>query len=593
MIEEFEKGRFYTAYEYFGGHEVPGGNGTEYVFRVYAPGAVRVELISESNGWDGRGFEMKPVGKNGIFELYCAGVEPGSMYKYKLFGQDGRQEDHADPFGFACEPAPGTASVFHIFQDDVWSDNAWMTARNNGANAPVNIYEMHLGSWRRGRNGEAYSYRELAEILIPYLLEYGFTHVEFMPLTEYRDEDSKGYAPTDFFAPASRYGKPEELMFLINRCHENGIGVLMDLVLDEFGVRPDGLAHFGDSLVYEKEEGSDKLKFDLSKTFVQSFLKSAAHFWLGRYHVDGLHFIHGDQIQRTGEGSSFLRELAGRLHEDFPGIMLIGEGKDGNEEQTGTESPAVYDYIWDTDWREEVLDYFSMAPWDRQERQSVLTRYGRPAEGMYSILPVSHEGAARGGHMVVNNLWGTYEEKYAQARALYSYLYTFPGKKLNFMGNETAQFREWDVAKELDWMVLLEEEHKEFAWFFRKLAGIYRDHPALYAQEGCRESFTVLSSTEENSNRIAFERKGGGEELLVVLNLEGEDCEEWKLGYPDMAVIKEIFNSDLPEFGGDGLVNPGEIRAMKKAVGGFPYHFILKSPAYSCCIFRVEREKIE
>ena len=502
----FYTGKEFEAYRFLGAHACEKGT----VFRTFAPNAQRISLIGEFNGWQET--PMQKVHDGNFWECYAENAQKGMMYKYKIYGADGSCIDHCDPYGFYAELRPNSASIIYDTTNYHFTDGEWMKKRSIHREAPLNIYEVHFGSWRKKVNDDPegwYTYREMADLLIPYLNENGYNYVELMPLSEHPCDESWGYQNTGFFAPTSRYGTPDDLRYFVNACHKHKIGVLMDFVPVHFAVDAYALWNYDGSALYEypnqdvgySEWGS--CNFDFTKGPVCSFLKSAANYWLTEYHFDGLRM---DAISRViyymgdpsrGEnvcGVKFLKSLNRGLKWIHPSAILCAEDSTDYPMVTKPvdEGGLGFDYKWDMGWMNDTLNYFRTPPDERVNHYHKLTFSMMYYYSEKYILPLSHDENVHGKATVIQKMYGDYDDKFPQARALYMYMYAHPGKKLNFMGSELAQFREWDEKREQDWDILKYPMHDGFMHFMKKLCNMYLEIPSLSRWDDAPEGFRWL-----------------------------------------------------------------------------------------------------
>lgn len=490
-FSEYYAGNCFDAYRWLGAH--PCGNGT--VFRVHAPEARGVSVIGEFNGWQDSPLVRIADGK--FWEVYIEGARPGQMYKFRVHHSGGVTE-HCDPYGFGMELRPNFASIIRDIDSFAFTDDEWLKSRPTWHGDALNIYEVHLGSWRTNPDNEngCCTYREIAPRLVRYLKKAGYNCIELMPLNEYPCDESWGYQATGFFAPTSRYGTADDLKYFVNYCHRNGIAVFIDFVPVHFAVDSYGLANFDGTPMYESqfkdiaysEWGS--CNFDHTKPVVNSFLKSAADYWLSVYHFDGLRMdaisrvIYWNGDQNRGEnvcGIRFLKTMNMGLKARHPSAVLCAEDSTDYPRVTKSvgEGGLGFDYKWDMGWMNDTLDYMRLSPEDRVPAYHKLTFSMMYNYSEKFILALSHDECVHGKASIVQKMNGQYEDKFPQARALYMYMYAHPGKKLSFMGNELGQLREWDEKREQDWQVLSYPMHDSFAKFMRKLCGIYLKKPVL------------------------------------------------------------------------------------------------------------------
>lgn len=528
---DFYTGNSFDAYEFMGAHIVNGG----VMFRTYAPGAAGVSLIGEFGDWE----EMPMERVDNFHELFVPGAKEGMMYKYRIYERGGRVIDHCDPYGFGMELRPNNASVIRDLSAYKFTDSRWMRQRSDMKDEPLNIYELHLGSWRRDSEGGFLSYTEIGKELIPYLKENGYNYIEVLPLAEHPADESWGYQVTGFFSPTSRYGTASELMELVDMLHNSGIGIIMDYVPVHFAVDDYALAYYDGTALYEypstdvgcSEWGSHN--FMHSRGEVRSFLKSAANYWLREYHFDGLRmdairnliYWNGDEARGVnGGGVQFLQTLNDGLRSRHRGIMLIAEDSTSYSGVTrpSSEGGLGFDYKWDMGFMHDTLSHFQS---DAEERAACYNRLTFSMMYFYNeryLLPFSHDEVVHGKATIVQKMNGDYEKKFPQARALYMYMYAHPGKKLNFMGSEFGQLREWDELREQDWELLRYPIHSGFARYMRDLCLVYENHPALYADDYSPDGFKWLICEDDGSCVYAFERTGKGERIITVLNLSDE-----------------------------------------------------------------------
>lgn len=594
----FYTGTIFDAYKYLGAHTNWDCKGT--TFRTYAPAAAGVAVIGEFNGWQGT-----PMNRidHSFFEVYVENANEGQMYKYRIFHRDGSYTDHCDPYGFGMELRPASASIIRHYEKYQFTDEAWMEKRTDCKDKPLNIYEIHLGSWKRKHSadrlaepekneeitgiqqeekenfGSFYSYTELADLLIPYLKENGYNYVEFMPLSEHPCDESWGYQCTGFFSPTSRYGTIYELMELVDQCHQNDIGILLDFVPVHFAVDSYGLARYDGTELYEYP-GSDVTRsewgscnFIHSRGEVRSFLQSAAEFWLNEMHFDGLRmdaisnmiYWQGDERRGVnGNSVAFIRYMNGKLKEMHPGIILAAEDSTSFPQVT---VPACYgglgfDYKWDMGWMHDTLEMFQTGPEYRNRDYHKLTFSMMYFYDESYLLPLSHDEVVHGKATVLQKMNGDYEKKFPQAKTLYMYMYTHPGKKLNFMGSEIGQLREWDEKREQDWDILKYPVHDAFHTFMRELNKIYLGYPALSSRDYDRDGFRWADCNLESQCVYAFIRTDGEQEILTILNLSDRKQDyTYNLFNEEKASL--LLSTDDERFGGSK-----KIPKRKRAVTG-------------------------
>lgn len=560
----FYTGKIFDAYEYLGAH--PDETGT--VFCTFAPAASSIQVIGEWNGWEGS--PMEKIHDGNFWECRIPEALPGMMYKFKITGPDGSVVDHCDPYGFQMELRPGGASVITAPSAFSFTDQKWMRSRNPRKEEPLNIYELHAGSWRC-REGEApdcwYTYEELADLLIPWLLENHYNCLEFLPLSEHPADISWGYQNTGFFSPTSRYGTPDGLRALVNACHKNGISVLLDFVPVHFALDSYGLSRYDGTSLYEyphqdvgvSEWGS--CNFMHSRGEVRSFLQSAAWYWLKEFHFDGLRmdaisnmiYWQGDPARGVNNAAvQFLQNLNSGLKERNPGVILCAEDSTSFPGVTKpvAEGGLGFDYKWDMGWMHDTLSYFQSAPEYRTRDYHRLTFSMQYFYDETFLLPLSHDEVVYGKATILQKMNGDYEKKFPQARAFYLYMYAHPGKKLNFMGNEIGQFREWDERRQQDWDLLRYPLHDAFLHFMRELNRIYLNCPALSAGDYSREGFAWLDCQSEEDCIYAFLRRGKGQTLIALFHLSDAEDVSYSLTLPGISRLRLLLASDADTWGG-------------------------------------------
>lgn len=563
-LQEFYEGQSFDAYGYFGARKEKDG----VMFRTYAPGAAKVTVFGEFNHWTEE--EMQQDGQSGVYELKSAKAEVGMMYKYCIYAKGGWRVEHCDPYGFGMELRPNSASYIVDLSEYRFHDAKWMKNRDKNYNRPLNIYEVHLGSWRtneKDANGW-YRYHEIADQLIMYAKENGYTHLEFLPLSEHPADCSWGYQNTGYFSPTSRYGTARDLMELVDKCHQAGIGVIMDFVPIHFATDYYGLANYDGTQLYEyvQSDVTDSewgtRNFDYSRREVCCFLQSAANYWLKEYHFDGIRM---DAISRAiywqGEPErgvnpcalSFIRNMNAGLQKLHPSAMLIAEDSTAFPKVT---APVEYDglgfdYKWDLGWMNDTLNYFKTPPQERAEHYYQLKFSMDYFYNELYLLALSHDEAVHGKATIIQKMWGGYEDKFRQCRALYLYMMTHPGKKLNFMGNEIAQFREWDERRQQDWELLKFPMHDGFYHYVRTLNELYCRENILYEKEYDRERFRWLVDDAKEQSVYVYERGKGENTLVAAFNFskEKQECVIEKLLKCEK--LTEILNSDWDIYGGE------------------------------------------
>lgn len=558
----FYTGKVFDAYKYMGAHIEEDG----VVFRTYAPNALKVELVGDFNNWEGT--EMKRIEDGKFFECRVPNLKEGMLYKYRIYSKNGDCIEHCDPYGFGMELRPNTASIIRDLNEYKFDDDEWIKNRTDCKDKPLNIYEVHLGSWKKKEGNTWYNYRELEDKLIPYVKEYGYNYIEIMPLSEHPCDESWGYQNTGFFSPTSRYGTATDLKSLINACHKNNIGVLMDFVPVHFAVDSFALANYDGEPLYEYSYDDIAISQWGSKNFmhskgeVRSFLQSAANYWIEEYHFDGLrvdalsNIIYWQGDSNRGENKDavdFIKGMNQGLKYMHPNIILAAEDSTAYPKVTAPieEGGLGFDYKWDMGWMNDTLEYFKLHPYDRRRAYHKLTFSMMYFYSEHFLMPLSHDEVVHGKATIIQKMHGEYDDKFKQARALYMYMYAHPGKKLNFMGNEIGQFREWDEKKEQDWNLLEYPMHNKFHRFMRDLSLVYINHPALFKNDYETEGFNWVNCHEEEKCIYVFERICKDEKILALFNFSDAYHKGFEVPIEDKT-LEILMDSSISEYGGDG-----------------------------------------
>jgi len=585
-------------------------------FRVWAPNAGRVSVVGEFNRWDGRCHPMASLGASGVWELFIPELAAGTLYKFELRNRhSGAVEVKADPYARQFEPRPATACKVVAPSTYGWGDNDWMTRRAgwDWLHAPLSIYEMHPGSWMRHPDGRFYSYRELAERLPAYLADLGYTHVELMPIMEHPLDESWGYQCTGYFAASSRFGKPDDLKFLIDACHQAGVGVLLDWVPGHFPSDAWALAHFDGSALYEHEDPRLKVHpdwgthvFNYGRNEVRSFLLSSAHWWMSEFHVDGLRvdavasMIYLDYSRKAGEwlpnryggrenleAIDFLRTMNEMVHRDFPGALTIAE------ESTAWPMVSRPVYVgglgfsmkWNMGWMNDTLAYIENDPIHRRYHHDNLTFGQLYAYSENFVLPFSHDEVVHGKGSLLGKMPGDEWQRFANLRLLLAYQTLSPGKKLNFMGNELGQGTEWRPAEELPWWLLQYPLHQGMQRTVRDLNHLYRQIPALHDLDFEPGGFSWIDCHDADQSVVSWLRRDRqGNCVVVILNFTPVPREAYRIGLPHDGPWREVFNSDSAHYGGSNLGNSGELNADTQAWMGLPASASLRLPPLAALV---------
>ncbi|WP_411342615.1 1,4-alpha-glucan branching protein GlgB [Paenibacillus sp. WLX1005] len=589
----FHEGTNYHAYRQFGSHLSSEDGKSGVRFTVWAPHAVQVGVAGDWNGWNGEHHLLHKLDDTGIWTGFFDDVSEGSVYKYHMTSQHGEAIFKADPYAFHAEVRPATASIVTSLGGYKWQDAAWRRKRRPLYQRPVNIYEMHFGTWKQKQDGSLYSYREMAELLIPYLVDMGYTHVELMPLTEHPYDLSWGYQATGYFAPTSRYGTPQDLMYFVDQCHQHNIGVLLDWVPGHFTKDAHGLRQFDGTPLYEysapdraEKHGWGTLSFDFGKPQVRSFLISSALYWLDVYHFDGLRvdavtsMIRLDFEREGGgwrpnqhggvenlEAISFLQQLNKTVFHYFPHTLMMAEESSAwpGVTRPAHENGLGFNYKWSMGWMNDTLDYVE-TPFDERPAHHNLLTF--PLVYAYSenfTLPLSHDEVVHGKKSLLDKMPGSYEQKFAGLRMLLAYQMTHPGKKLLFMGGEFGQFIEWKDQDQLDWLLLDYEMHRNMLDYTRELNHLYAASPALWEKDHDWEGYEWLNADDAANSLITYMRKGkkAADTLLIMINFQPVPRVNYRIGVPKAGTYREIWNSDEPRFGGTGGRTESLLRSEK------------------------------
>lgn len=601
-LQSYYDGYSVKAYDIFGAHFSEGG----VVFRLYAPNAKSVRLIGDFNNWDREATFLKKI-NNEIWETTVGGLQEYAQYKYVIESQDGKLMEKVDPYAFYNEMRPGWVCKVVNLDEYKWTDEEWMKNRTLNFDKPMSIYEVHLGGFKHHGAGRWFTYYEMIDELIPYVKDMGYTHIELMPLNEYPFDGSWGYQQYGYFSVTSRYGNCYQLMMFIDACHRNGIGVIMDIVMAHFVKDSFGLIKFDGTCVYENSDPSksesqwDTHYFDFAKNEVVSFLMSSAGLWLDKYHMDGLRvdavsnliYYNGDSTKGENNGAiAFIKRFNYHLHANYPGAMIIAE--DSTSYPRVTEKVEYgglgFDYKWDLGWMNDTLRYYKMDPEYRKYHHNLINFSMAYFYSEKFILPFSHDEVVHSKGTIVDKMWGNYEEKFAQCRNLMVYMYTHPGKKLNFMGNEIASFREFDEQKELDWFLLTYPAHDSFKRMIRDLNEIYKSDEAFWKDDYSWDGFKWIDADNNEQRIYSYVRFGREYVYVVVLNMAPISYEEFELGVPTYGYYTEILNSEKDIYSGCNMCNFTKVQAKKPGKNGMHYSMKIRLAPYAGVILRAKRK---
>jgi len=612
----FNEGRLHQGYRLLGSQQVEMNGVSGIRFAVWAPNAERVSVVGEFNRWDGRMHPMRAHGVSGVWELFLPGVAPGALYRYEIRSAQGDVTLKIDPYAQAYEKRPGNACLAGIRIRHEWKDTEWMVRRRDWdwQHAPLNIYEIHAGSWKRHPDGSFYSYRELAEHLIPYVQEMGYTHIELLPVSEHPLDESWGYQCTGYFAATSRFGSPDDLAYFVDACHQANIGVLLDWVPAHFPQDSFALAKFDGTALYEHADPRQGYHhdwgthiFNFGRNEVKSFLLSSAHYWLAELHFDGLRvdavasMLYLDYSRKQGEwvpnkyggrenldAIGFLRELNVMVHDSFHGAITLAE--------ESTSWPAVsrptyigglgFSMKWNMGWMNDTLSFFKNDPVHRRYHFNQLTFGQLYAYTENFVLPFSHDEVVHGKHSLLGKMPGDAWQKFANLRLLLAYQMTTPGKKLNFMGNELGQGHEWRDGWEVDWWQLGQDAHRGVQAMMRDINRLYRDRPTLHELDFFQDGFNWIDCNDAERSLLVFQRRArSGQHVVVALNFTPVPRHRFRIGLPEECAYREVFNSDSRFYGGGDVGNGNGVTAHARPWMGQPCSAEIELPPLACIIF--------
>ena len=619
----FNSGDNFKSYEMLGSHKVKIDGVDGWRFAVWAPKAVSVRVVGDFNGWNGYDKMLERIETSGVWYGFFTDIEEGMLYKYAIEAENGETYYKADPYAVKSELRPGTASVTKDISNNYkWGDKAWISARgkNSTLTEPMNIYEIHIGSWKIHDDGSFYTYRELADELVPYVKKMGYTHIELMPITEYPFDGSWGYQVTGFFSATTRYGESEDLKYLIDKCHKNHIGIIMDWVPAHFPRDAHGLRMFDGTPVYEYADprlGEHKdwgtMVFDYSKSEVVSFLISSAYFWAEQYHIDGIRvdavssMLYRDYSRNDGEwvpneyggngnleAVDFLKKLNKIMGTEFPNFMMVAEESTAWPLVTAPpENDGLgFNYKWNMGWMNDTLRYMGMDPYFRKDNHSLLTFMMMYAYSENYILPLSHDEVVHGKGSMLNKMFGEYDEKFAAYRTLLGYYMTMPGKKMLFMGGEFGQMLEWRYDDQLEWNVLEIDKHKRLHQYVKDLNHFYMENKALWELDTSWDGFRWVNEADSENSVLSYIRRGrhAADNVVVVANFTPVERPIYKIGVPLAGEYEVVFHSSAVKYGGNKRITKKVYKTknmqfsdmmytIEVAIDGNSVMFLKKKPA--------------
>lgn len=601
----FHEGTNYQSYNYLGSFLKDG----KCTFRVWAPNAKKVYVTGDFCKWDEELYELRKVNDKGIYEIELDNVSHYDAYKYVFIKDNNERILKSDPYAYHYETRPANASKIYDIEGYIWGDEKWLENRKLLKNSPLNIYEVDLGSWDKEENGDFFSYRKLADKLIPYVKSMNYTHIELLPITEYPYDKSWGYQATGYFAPTSRYGTPHDFMYFVDQCHKNNIGVLLDWVPGHFTKDAHGLYEFDGGYCYEYSD-SRKMEhktwgtrvFDYGRTEVNSFLISSADFWLSKYHIDGIRVdavssiiylnycrteeesarnIHGGF--ENLEGIEFLKKLNSYVNSKYSGVIMIAE--EATSYPKVTESVEYgglgFNYKWNMGWMNDSLDYLETDPFFRKGNHDKMTFSMHYAFSEKFILPISHDEVVHGKKSLLDKAPVPYEEKFGNFKTFLGYMYAHPGKKLVFMGTDIAQYIEWDEERPLDWFLLKYPTHDSSHRYIKDLNKIYKNYSQFWERDDSWEGFYWNIVDDNNNNVFAFTRRNNeNKEILVISNFSSQLLKNYKVGVASWGSYKILLNSDAKKYGGLGVINRN-LKTTTEKHNNFDFSLKINIPPYS------------
>lgn len=601
----FHEGTNYHSHKFLGSFL----DGDKCIFRVWAPNAKKVFVTGEFCSWYPKAHEMKSINDKGIFEVELSGIKQYDAYKYVIVTKSGRELWKADPYANHAETRPLTASKVYSLPNYDWKDGKWMENRVVPHHRPMNIYEVHLGSWKHHEDGKEMSYRDLANTLVKYVKDMNYTHIELLPVTEYPYDKSWGYQATGYFSPTSRYGTPEDFMYFVDCCHQNNIGVILDWVPGHFTKDAHGLYEFDGTHCYEysdsrkmEHEGWGTRVFDYGRNEVRSFLTSSAISWIEDYHIDGirvdavssmifLNYCRDEEKSARNiyggfenlEAIDFIKNLNLYIKENYPGVSMIAEESTSYPKVTADveHGGLGFDFKWNMGWMNDSLDYLETDPFFRKGVHNKFTFSMHYAFSENFILPISHDEVVHGKKSLLDKSPVPYEDKFGNFKSFLGYMYAHPGKKLTFMGIDIAQFIEWDEERELDWLLMLYPKHVSTHRYVKELNKYYKSTPALWENDSDWNGFKWHVVDDNNNNVFAFSRKDrSGKEVLVVSNFSNQVLKNYEIGVNTWGSYKIVLNSDAKKYDGLAILNRN-LKTINKEKNEFRYTLSINIPPYT------------
>ena len=609
-IDNFLKGTELYAYKYFGAHRITKNGIKGIVFRVYAPMAKEVYLIGDFNSWGQYNTKLEKVHFYGVFEIFVPNVKDYSLYKYRIIGVDGSSYERMDPYEFMHELRPQTCSKVFPLTKFSWEDQEFLENRTPNKDKPMSIFEVHLGSFKKPKDREYFSYEEMIDVLIPYLLEYGFTHVEFMPLTFHPFDGSWGYQVLGFFSVDSRYGNPNQLKMLINALHKNNIGVILDFVPLHFATDAYGLLNFDGSALYEYSDDQKfspwgSAQFDLGKDPVRSFLMSSLNYFFREFHFDGARidavsniiYYSGSKERGVNNGAlEFIKRCNFLIKKENPSIMMIAEDSSDYKGVTQDlkKNGLGFDYKWDLGWMNDTLKYYASDPLYRQDLHGKFSFSMIYFYNENFVLPFSHDEVVHGKKSIMNKMFGDYDQRFDQVRNLFVYQFAHPGKKLNFMGNELAVWDEWNPERQFPNVFEQMPKHVGVRRLLKDLNEIYKKEKALFAADFCSANFFWLRVWADKERVFVFERFYGNSHIICVINNSSNLYDDYEIELRNRGILTELINSDNQKYQGNTPQNECGKKYkthMIKKEKTLPHGFKICLKPFMAAIYRLEKKE--